>query len=169
MANQTQMVFTGITRQREQYLTSPAQELNKFRSVETENDEYSGFDFVKQSTLMVNFTHEWDREIREWDICEKDKSVKLAAYYFMNYDCEFESLNCTTNGEELSLSSIFRENCFDDLKIVKILYPPDVRRVPYVPCTAPGRFFNFRPLSCKMKKWEKTRFWPINAINYSKK
>ena len=119
-------------------------ELNILRSVETENDEYSGFDFVKQSTLMVNFTHEWDRDIREWDICEKDKSVKLAAYYFMNYDCEFESLNCTTNGEELSLSSIFREKCFDDLKIVKILYPPDGRRVPYVPCTAPGRFFKLR-------------------------
>ena len=45
------------------------------RSVETENDEYSGFDFVKQSALMVNFTHEWERELREWDICDKDKAM----------------------------------------------------------------------------------------------
>lgn len=73
---------------------------------------------------MVNFTHEWEREIREWDICDPDKRVKFGAYYFMNYDCEFNTLKCTTNGREESLSDIFADPCFDQIRIVKIRYPP---------------------------------------------
>jgi hypothetical protein len=45
--------------------------------VETENDKYSGFDFVVQSALMKNFTHEWEREIRGWDICEDEHMIQL--------------------------------------------------------------------------------------------
>ena len=73
---------------------------------------------------MVNLTHEWEREIREWDICERDKIVNFAAFYFMNYDCEFETLNCTTNQKEQSLSDIFGKSCFDDIRVIRLPYPP---------------------------------------------
>ena len=74
---------------------------------------------------MLNFTHEWERDISEWDICESDKRSKFGAYYFMNYDCEFDTLKCTTNGKEESLSDIFGEKCYEDIRVVQIRYPPN--------------------------------------------
>ena len=44
------------------------------------------------SLLLSKFEHEWDRDIRWWDICEPKHVVQFTSYYFMNYDCEAETL-----------------------------------------------------------------------------
>ena len=63
------------------------------RSVETENDLYSGFDFVRVTPIMKNFTHEWERDIKLWNVCEPEHMSQMTAFYLNNYDCDFGEAN----------------------------------------------------------------------------
>jgi len=87
------------------------------RSVETENDLYSGFDFVRVTPIMKNFTHEWERDIKLWNVCEPEHMSQMTAFYLTNYDCDFgeNSNSSTTSSGEIECS-------FLDVWITSILF-----------------------------------------------
>ena len=72
------------------------------RSVEKENDLYSGFDFVRVTPIMKNFTHEWERDIKLWNVCSPEHMSQMTAFYLTNYDCDFgenDPAKTTSSGE----------------------------------------------------------------------
>ena len=64
----------------------------KISNLQTENEDYSGFEFVIETELLKNFTVNWDQNIKNRKLdCNgiARHEIELAAFYLANYDCEY--------------------------------------------------------------------------------
>ena len=67
----------------------------KISNLQTENEDYSGFEFVIETELLKNFTVNWDQTIKKRKLdCNgiARHEIELAAFYLANYDCEFSEV-----------------------------------------------------------------------------